>query len=47
MDETNHIYKPYGLIGEMQVRVLKGGKNPNPKSPYFNTRMEKIVKNQF
>jgi len=33
--------------GRCKLRWLKSGKNPNPKSPYFNTRMEKTVKNQF
>jgi hypothetical protein len=31
----------------MQVRVAQSEKSFNPKSPYFNTGIEKIVKNQI
>jgi len=35
------------VMGRCKLGSLKNDKNLSPKSPYFNTRMEKIVKNQF
>jgi hypothetical protein len=33
-------------MGNYKLRWLKNDKNPIAKNPYFNSRKEKIVKNQ-
>jgi hypothetical protein len=34
-------------MGRCKLRWFKNDKSPNPKSPCFNIRMEKTIKNQF
>jgi hypothetical protein len=52
-NSTKHDDKPKNKfakivkVGRCKLGWLKSDKNPNPKSPYFNTRMEKSIKNQF
>jgi hypothetical protein len=34
-------------LGKSKLGWFKSNKNPNPKSPYFNNKMEKKLKTNF
>ncbi len=49
MEMDQELFQEIPTLGKGRCKLgrLKSDKSPNPKSPYFNIKMEKIVKNQL